>query len=96
MPAVAGAASPTSAVGDLMAGGGAPAAGQDAVRAQMNQAAMQVRDIGAKAQAMATQFPAVAAEMQQIGEILKGAIVKLAQASSAQTASGAAVPGGGM
>jgi hypothetical protein len=81
-----------SAVGDAMAGD--PAAGQDALRAQLQQTAMQVRQIGDLVQQLAQSNPMFQQGAQQITQILKQMIITAAQAAPQQTASGAAVPGG--
>lgn len=90
---VAGAASPSTAVGDFTAG--TPGAGAAAVQAQVQQVAGQVRQLGQLAQQLAQTNPAIAPEMQQIAQILKAATVKVAQAAMQQTPSGAAAPSGG-
>lgn len=89
--------SPTSAVGDLIAqGSGAPAgAGADAQQAQLQQVAGQVRAIGDQIQQLISGNPMLAQDGQQISQILKGMIIKVAQAAPQQTMSGAAVPGAG-
>ena len=81
-----------SAVGDAMAGD--PAAGQDAIRAQLAQTAMQVRQIGDLVQQLAQTNPMFQQGAQQISQILKQMIITAAQAAPMQTTSGAAVPGG--
>lgn len=94
MPApLASNASPTSAIGNLLSGG-APGAGADQVRAQLESLASQIRDMGQMADAIATDFPNAQAEMNQIKVLLKQAIVKAAQQAPTNTASGQAVPTG--
>lgn len=89
---------PGAALGAMMQpGGGAPAAGpgagQEAMQQKLQQIAGQVRQINALAQQVGGANPEIAAEMEQIGEILKVAIVKMAQQAPAQTPSSLAVPG---
>jgi hypothetical protein len=66
------------------------------MQAQLQQLAGQVRNLNNLAMQLAQSTPIIAPEMQQIAQILKQAIVKVAQAAPQQTASGAMVPGGGM
>ena len=92
MPApLAANASPSSAIGDLI---GVPNAGADQMRAQLQQLAGQVRDIGTMVEAVAADFPNAAQEANQIKGLLKQIIVKAAQQAPEQTASGSAVPTG--
>jgi outer membrane murein-binding lipoprotein Lpp len=86
-------ASPSSAIGSLLAGG-QPGDGADAVQAQLQALAGQIRDVGQMVDAIATDFPAAAQEASQVKQILKSIIVKVAQQSSPATASGTAVPTG--
>lgn len=95
-PPVAAAASPQSAITDLLAGGmSSPAAGADAARAQLETLVASMRDLVANVDQIATEHPAVAGEMQQIRQLCKQAMVKAAQQAPTQTASSLAVPGGG-
>jgi len=88
-------AAPTAALTTAMTGGQAtPGAAPEAVNAQLESLAMAVRQIGDQVKALIGQNPALAAEGQQIGQLLKLMIVKAAQQTSMQTMSGAAVPGG--
>ena len=82
-----------SAVGDAMAAD--PAAGQDAIRAQLQQTAMQVRQIGDLVNQLGQSNPMFQQGAQQITQILKQMMITAAQAAPMQTVSGAAVPGGG-
>lgn len=82
-------------VGDLMSAGGDPAAGQDAMRMQLQQTANQIRQINDLLTQLGQSQPLLQGEVGQITQILKQAIVKVAQAAPMQTASSAAVPGGG-
>ena len=72
-----------------------PGAGANAQQQQLQQLAGQVRQIGDMLSQLASQAPMVAQDVQQIGQILKGMIIKVAQAAPAQTPSSMAVPGGG-
>lgn len=89
---VASNASPTSAIGDLLAGGGG--GGVDQVQAQLQALATQIRDVGGMVDGIATNFPNVAQEASQIKTLLKQMIVKAADQAPPQTASGNAVPTG--
>lgn len=91
---VAGAASPTSALGDFSAG--SPGAGAAAAQAQLQQVAGVIRQINQLVMQLAQQSPVLAPDMQQIGQILKSAIVKMASQAPQQTMSGATAPSGGM
>lgn len=82
-----------SAVGDAMAAD--PAAGQDAIRAQLQQTAMQIRQINDAVMQLGQSNPLFQQGAQQITQILKQMIITAAQAAPMQTVSGAAVPGGG-
>ncbi len=93
---IAGTAAPAGALTTAMAAGGAaPGAGAEAGNAQLESLAMAVRQIGDQVKTLIGQNPALAAEGQQIGQLLKLMIVKAAQQASMQTMSGAAVPGAG-
>lgn len=94
MPAqVASANSPSSAIGDLLAGGAN--AGADQVRAQIEALASQIRDVGMMVDAIAADFPNAAQEVAQVKALLKQIIVKAASQAPQATASGSAVPTGG-
>jgi len=73
-------------------GGGQPGAGgpDQALKAITDQ----IRAIGQQVQQLESTTPVVAEEAQQINALLKQIVIKVAQAQSAQTASGMAVPGG--
>lgn len=93
MPApLASASSPSSAIGDLLAGG--QGGGADQVRAQLETLAGQIRDIGQMVDAVATDFPNAATEAGQVKALLKQIIVKAAAQAPTTTASGSAVPSG--
>lgn len=81
-----------SAVGDAMAGD--PAAGQDALRAQLQQTAQMVRQIGDMVTQLGQSNPMFQQGAAQITQILKQMMITAAQAAPMQTVSGAAVPGG--
>lgn len=89
---IASNASPQSAIGDLLAGGGG--GGVDQVRAQLEGLASQIRDMGSMADAIAADFPNAAQPVSQIKNLLKQVIVMAAQQAPTQTASGQAVPTG--
>src|SRR5688572_20363966 len=91
-PAPVAAASPSSAIGDLLGGG--QGQGADQVRAQLEALAGQIRDRGMMADAIATDFPNAAQEVAQVKALLKQIIVKAAQQAPQNTASGSAVPTG--
>lgn len=92
---VAGGASPTSALAMAGAGAQPPGAGAEAVQAQLQQTVQQIRAVGDLVQQLAATNPMIAAEAQQIGQLLKQMIIKSAQQAPQQTMSGAMVPGGG-
>lgn len=94
-PGVASGVSPTSAIGDAMVGS-SPAGNADAMQTQLQGTMGKIRAINQQAEALAAEQPALAPIMQQIGELLKAAVVASAKAGMQQTASGMAVPGGGM
>lgn len=90
---IGAAAAPMEAVGSLLASqGGAPTGGADQA---LQQVMGQIRQIGQGVQALESQYPQVAEEAQQITQLLKAMVIKVAQQGSAQTPSGMAVPGGG-
>lgn len=68
----------------------------DLARQQLEQTMGQIRGIADQVKQMAATNPAVAQEAQQIQELLKAIVIKSAQQAPMQTASGMAVPGGGM
>ena len=82
-----------SAIGALLAGG-SPGQGADAVRAQLETLAGQIRDLGQQVDAVAMDFPTAAQEVSQIKNLLKAIIVKAAQQAPMASASGQAVPTG--
>ena len=89
MPApLAGSVSPTSAIGNLLAGG--QGQGADEVRGQLESLAGQIRDLGTQVDAIAADFPNAAQEVAQIKAMLKQIIVKVAQQAPTTTASGSA------
>ena len=69
--------------------------GQDGARQGLEQVMGQIRDLGQSLQAIGTAVPAFGPEVQQIQQILKRMVVKAAQQAPKQTASAAALPGGG-
>lgn len=87
------------------AGGGAPSmadpqgmgGGMGAMQPDpaLLEAVNQVRAIGDLAAQLQATNPIVAEDVNQITQILKQAVIKIAQAQTMQTASGMAVPGGG-
>ena len=96
MPEIAGGSAPMGAIGELLSGGGPPGANADAMRAQLEATMQQIRDIGAQVQSLAASNPMLAEDAAQISQLLKQMVVKSAQVAPSQTASGMAVPGGGM
>ena len=90
---VAASASPTSAIGDFLAGGSA-GQGADQVRAQLEQAAAQIGDAGAILDGIVTTFPNVAQEVTQAKMLMKRIILKAAEQAPQATASSQAVPTG--
>lgn len=96
-PLAAGTGGAGSAIGSLLAGGGqgAPGAGADQIRQQLEALMGQIRDVGQMVDALAADFPTLAPDVQQVKQLLKQMVVKAAQQAPTQTASGAAVPGGG-
>lgn len=93
-PAIAGGASPTSALGSAMAGS-SPGANADAMQGQLQGTLGKIRAINQQAEMLAAEQPALAPVMQQIAELLKSAAILAAKNSMQQTASSMAVPGGG-
>ena len=96
-PPIAGATAPQGVMTTAMAAGaGTPGAGADAQNAQLESLSMAVREVGEKIKAIVGQNPALAAEGQQIGQVLKLMIVKAAQQASMTSMSSEAVPTGGV
>lgn len=82
------------AIGSLLsgAGGGQPMGGADQA---LQQVMGKIRGVGEQVKGLEAEYPQVAEEAQQISQLLKAMVIKVAQQGSAQTASGMAVPGGG-
>lgn len=98
MPAIAGSSTGINGMTSVLAaGGGVNAAGAnaDAQSSALAQTMQQIRAVNDQVGQLAQQQPAAADIWQQISLLLKQAIVKIAQAQQAQTASSLAVPGGG-
>ena len=95
MADIAGAASPTTALGAAMAGS-SPGASADAMQGQLQAKMGKIRAINQQVEALATEDPILAPIMQQISELLKTAVVASAKAGMQQTASSVAVPASGM
>jgi hypothetical protein len=98
MPAIGAPSAGTEGIGPTIAAGmpAPPGAGADAARQQLEQVIQLVRGIGAQVKQIADLAPMAGDEVTQITELLKAIVVKSAQASPMQTASGMAVPGGSM
>lgn len=79
-----------------MGGAATPGAGMDAMQAQVKALIVDLREIDQKVQQVAANNPDLAPVLSQISTLCKQAIVMKAQAVQSQTASGLAVPGGGM
>lgn len=95
-PAIAGAASPQTPVGDALAQGlQVPGAGADAATEAVVGIVGQVRDLKDQVDAIGADFPAVAPITQQIGQLLHQLTIQLVGQAQMATASGAAVPMGG-
>jgi hypothetical protein len=97
-PPIGGALGPGSATAGLAAPQSSPAtpgAGADAERQELEAVAAQVRQILSITTSLATTYPSIAPDVEQVRTILARALVKLAQAAPEQTASGMAVPMGG-
>ncbi len=90
---LASSASPTSAIGNLIAGG-QPGQGADQMQQQLQSLASQIRDIGQMVDGIATDFPNAAQEVAAIKGQLKQIIVKAASQAPPATASSQAVPTG--
>lgn len=96
---IAGSASPSVPMTDaLSAGLTPPGAAQDAARQQLEGLIGQVRQVQQTVAQLGQSAPFAAQQVAQITDLLKQIIISAAQQSSAQTASGQAVPmaGGGM
>lgn len=90
-------AGPAGALTTAMAAGAAtPGAGADAQNAQIESLGMAIREIGDKVKTVVGQNPALAAEGQQIGQLLKLMFVKAAQQAQMQSMSSEQVPGGSL
>lgn len=97
-PGIGGADAPAPDIGSLLASGGAQGAAPGAAmdpNAVMQDALLQVRQIGQQVDAFTQQYPAVAQFTSQIATLLKQAVIALAGAQPAATPSGQAVPGAG-
>jgi hypothetical protein len=93
---IAASASPAPPVtAALTAGPQDPGAAADQQRAGLEALMSQIREIGQQVQAIATDYPNLAADAQGIMQQLKKMVVSAAQQAPQQTASGAAVPMGG-
>lgn len=92
--AIAGQALPDTPMGQAMqAGLQQPGAGADAQTQGLQVLMGQIRDLKQQVDAMQGDFPDLAPDCQQIGNILKQMVVKAARQAPQQTASGMAVPG---
>lgn len=101
MPApIAGTSTGMEAMGSLLGGAQPPmsaaGAGADAQQQQLQQTMGRIRDLAEQVKQLGADFPVLADDTQQIQQLLKQMVVKAAQVAPAQTASGLAVPGGGM
>lgn len=90
-----GGGNPMGAVGSLLSGAGGGMAGAGGGDAVLQGVAMRIREIGQSLQALQAENPVLAADVEQINQLLKQMLVKAAQAGSMQTASGMGVPGAG-
>ena len=94
-PLIGGVMAPQNAMtGAMAAGPGVPGAGADAQNAQLESLAMAVRQVGDQVKMLVGQNPALAAEGQQIAQLLKLMIVKAAQQAQQTSMSSEAVPTG--
>lgn len=94
-PGIGGAQAPAPDIGSLLAGGAMPQAGPGP-DAMLQDALGQVRQIGQAVDTFVQAYPMLAPVGQQITQLLKQAVIQLAQQQSAQpTATSTAVPGGG-
>lgn len=66
------------------------------MQSQLMASIARVRDLGEQIKQFALENPAVAEEVQQIQQLLKQMVVKMAAPVPAQTSSSMAVPGGQM
>ena len=100
-PGIGGGDAPAPDVGSMYASGAASGGpegmgGAPDPNAVLQDALMQVRQIGQAVDAFTQQYPAVAQTTQQIASLLKQAVIQLAQAQPQATPSGMSAPGGGM
>lgn len=79
--------------GDPMSGG--MGAGPQQPDPALLEAVNHVRSIGDLVAQLQASHPIIAEDANQISQILKQAVIKIAQAQTMQTTSGMAVPGGG-
>lgn len=97
-----GQGAPASAGGSMQPAGappspgapGAAAAGMDAAQQQNMQMIEGIRNLGEAAKQLALTSPLIADEAQQIQQLLKQMVVKVASTAPVQTASSQAVPMG--
>ena len=95
-PALAAAASPQTPMTQALAQGLQPPGGQQGAETGQIEVLMgQVREIQQLVKAVGTDFPTLASDAEQIGQILKRMVVTAASQAPQQTASGMAVPMGG-
>lgn len=80
----------------MAAGPQVPGAGADAMNAQFTSARQAFEQVNLQLQTVAGQFPMIAPIIQQVDQLLKQAVLQLAQATMMQTMSGANVPGNGL
>ncbi len=80
----------------LASGLQAPGAQADAQTDAVVQSMGAIRDINEQVQALGADFPAIAPLAAQIGQLLKQMSVQIVSTAPTQTASGAAVPMGGV
>lgn len=80
----------------MAAGPQVPGAGADAMNAQFTSARQALDQVNLQLQTLTGQFPVIAPIIQQVDQLLKQAVLQLAQAAMMQTMSGANVPGNGM
>lgn len=88
-------ASPTSAIGDAMVGS-SPMDSAAAMGGDFNEFRTQAQQLNAQLQSMAQQYPVSAQIFAQMADMLKAAVIAQAKAGAQQTASGLAVPSGGV
>lgn len=74
----------------------AAAAGADALQSQLMASIMRVRDFGEQVKQFGAENPLVVEEVQQIQQLLKQMLVKIATPVQPQTGSSLGVPTGGM